>query len=68
MEEIQRSPVEVSSLSHYLQGLIHLNWCRISSINSMYVKNAPHSLQGFLLHTGSLTASLPLETWWLEDI
>ena len=25
----------IGSLSHYLQGFIHLNWCRISSINSM---------------------------------
>ncbi len=35
MEEIRRSPVEVGSLSHYLQGFIHPRWCRISSINSM---------------------------------
>ena len=32
--EIRRSPVEVGSLSHYLQGFIHASWCRISSINS----------------------------------
>ena len=30
MEEIRRSPVEVGSLSHYLQGFIHPRWCRIS--------------------------------------
>ena len=35
MAEIRRSPVEVGSLSHYLQGFIHPRWCRISSINSM---------------------------------
>ena len=36
IEEIRRSPVEGKVvLSHYLQGFIHLNWCRISSINSM---------------------------------
>ena len=29
------SPVEVGSLSHYLQGFIHPRWCRISSINSI---------------------------------
>ena len=29
------SPVEVGSLSYYLQGLLHLRWCRMSSINSM---------------------------------
>ena len=33
--EIRRSPVEVDSLSHYLQGFIHPRWCRISSINSI---------------------------------
>ncbi len=31
--EIRRSPVEVGSLSHYLQGFIHPRWWRISSIN-----------------------------------
>ena len=29
------APVEVGSLSHYLQGFIYPRWCRISSINSM---------------------------------
>ena len=33
MEEILHQLI--GSLSHYLQGFIHLNWCRISSINSM---------------------------------
>ena len=32
---IRRSPVEVGSLSHYLQGFIRSRWRRISSINSM---------------------------------
>ena len=32
--EIRRSPVEVGSSSHYLQGFIHPRWCRISSIHS----------------------------------
>ena len=31
MEEIRRSPVEVGSLSHDLQGFINPRWCRISS-------------------------------------
>ena len=35
--EIRRSPVEVGSLSHYLQGFIHPMWCRISSIDSINV-------------------------------
>ena len=34
MEEIRRSPVEVGSLSPYLQGFVHPRWCRIFSINS----------------------------------
>ncbi len=34
-EKIWRSPVEVGSLSRYLQGLIDLRWCRIYSINSI---------------------------------
>ena len=28
--EILRSPVEVGSLSRYLQGFLHPRWCRIS--------------------------------------
>ena len=36
MEEILEK-VEVGSLSHYLQGFIHPRWCRISSINRMFV-------------------------------
>ena len=31
--EIRRSPVEVGSLSHYLQGFMHSRWCRISATN-----------------------------------
>ena len=33
MEETH-APVEVGSLSHYLQGLVHLRWCRISAIKN----------------------------------
>ena len=40
MAEIQRSPVEVGSLSHYLQGFIHPRWCRISAINSITIFQA----------------------------
>ena len=32
--ELRRSPLEIRSLSHYLEGFIHPRWCRISSINS----------------------------------
>ena len=38
--EIRRSPVEVGSLSHYLQGFLHPRWCRISSINSIFIQIA----------------------------
>ena len=31
------APVEVGSLSHYLQGSIHPRWCMISSINSSFI-------------------------------
>ena len=37
LEEIRRSPVEVGSFSHYLQGFEHPRWCRNSSINRMLV-------------------------------
>ena len=37
MAEIRRSPVEVGSLSHYLQGFEHPRWCRLSAINSMII-------------------------------
>ena len=33
--ENQQAVDEVGSLSHHLQGFIHPNWCRMSSINSM---------------------------------
>ena len=36
--EIRRSPVELGSSPHYLQGLIHPWWSRISSINSIIFK------------------------------
>ena len=32
------TPGEVGSLSHYLQGLIHPRWCRISAINSRTIE------------------------------
>ena len=36
--EIRGSPVEVGSLSHYLQGFIHPRWVfGISSINCMFL-------------------------------
>ena len=42
MAEIRRSPVEVGSLSHYLQGFIHPRWCKISAINNS--KHSPQKL------------------------
>ena len=37
MEEILHQLI--GSLSHYLQGFIHLRWCRISSINRIIGAN-----------------------------
>ena len=50
LEEIRRSPVEVGSLSHYLQGLYNYSrFGRIASINSMMAEKASFSLvQKFL--------------------
>ena len=41
--EIRRAPVEVGSLSHYLQGFLHPRWFsrRISSISSLSPLAAP---------------------------
>ena len=33
--ELRRSPVEVGSLSPYVQGFLQPRWCRISSINGI---------------------------------
>ena len=38
MAEIRRSPVEVGSLSHYLQGFIHPRWCRISEPSTVWLE------------------------------
>ena len=35
MERVRRSPVEVGSLCHCLQGVVDPRWCRISSINGI---------------------------------
>ena len=50
-QEILRSPVEVGSLYHYLQGFIHPKCCRISAINSM-IQNC---------HTSTFTWIAPLQ-------
>ena len=44
------APVEVGSLSHYLQlqGCINPRWCRISSINSMNCRLTQNVLIDFL--------------------
>ena len=34
VDERNRAPVEIGSLSRYLQGFIHPRWCKIPSINS----------------------------------
>ena len=48
----------IGSLYHYLQGFIHLRWCRISAINSINKGEITH-----VLHPRKLTASLPLKSY-----
>ena len=49
MEEIRRSPVEVGSLSQYLQGFMHPRWLfGISSMNSISIYIS-HTVVGVLL-------------------
>ena len=50
MEEILRSPVEVGSLSHYLQGFWHRMWCRIFVSISSSIPNNKALLTGFRNH------------------
>ena len=54
--EIWRSPVEVGSLSQYLQGFIHPRWCRISSINSIFNKFYTEQVAQYLPIHGFMTA------------
>lgn len=57
MANIPRSPVEVGSLSHYLQGFIHLKWCRISSIKCntlktvIYIDHIPVKIHNMLVES-----------------
>ena len=57
MANIPRSPVEVGSLSHYLQGFIHLKWCRISSIKCntlttvIYIDHIPVKIHNVLVES-----------------
>ena len=44
------APVEVGSLSHYLQGFIHPRWCKISSINSI-AKFSAKCREKYSIHT-----------------
>ena len=71
MEEILHQLI--GSLSHYLQGLIHARWCRISSINSiiyishstvsMYCKFTYFSPNRFYLW-GSILEKTDWTRWW----
>ena len=50
--EILRSPVEVGSLSHYLQGFIHARWLfGISSINSNILCEVCVEVQRAVMHS-----------------
>ena len=59
MEEILHQLI--GSLSHYLQGLIHPRWCRISSINSSNTVGPFFSWGG-----GTIKAHPWIRRWW-ED-
>ena len=55
------APVEVGSLSHYLQGFIHPRWCRISSINSMESLKMKKSWWWVLLERGTTEVYKPFK-------
>ena len=57
------APVEVGSLSHYLQGfiIIHPRWCRISSINSMESLKMKKSWWWVLLERGTTEVYKPFK-------
>ncbi len=59
--EIRRSPVKVGSLCHYLQGFLHPRWCRMSSINSIYLL-IYHHLPSKINHSnvGKYTGLVPM--------
>ena len=52
--EIRRSPVEVGSWSHYLQGFINPRWCRISEPSTVWVYMVYYTK----------THTFCLFTWW----
>ena len=45
MEENRRSPVEVGSLTHYLQRFLHPRWCRISEPSTVKHRFLPFSMR-----------------------
>ena len=60
MEETH-APVEVGSLSHYLQGLVHLRWCRISAIKNFGGELFPRQIASECQATG--TKNLMYHIW-----
>ena len=78
MEEILRSPVEVGSLSHHLQGFIHPRWLAgflweptkgaISSHNGMGIRfsevNLPRAIAGLMIRAYQPLVSLKRGVGW----
>ena len=63
----------IGSLSHYLQGLIHPRWCRISAINSIMLvywgvyTPQNHSQTDVLLKPAGGSKSLPCKNHMFKE-
>ena len=62
------APVEVGSLSHYLQGFLHPRWCRISSINSMIHQLAIRTIHGPSHQSISIHSLIRIRHWITESM
>ena len=61
------SPVEVGSWNPiYLEGFIHLRWCRISSINNIIVKG--HQMAGFFFWNFCWTVFRHQNAHWITKL
>ena len=62
------APVQVGSLSHYLQGFLHPRWCRISSINSMIHQLAIRTIHGPSHQSISIHSLIRIRHWITESM
>ena len=66
--EIRGSPVEVGSLSHYLQGFIHPRWVfGISSINRMFLAVWYSEIWRCKTNFGEIQLIIPILLDWKLD-